>query len=454
MKTTLAILFLLAFALPVLGQEAAKKTPVPADAAQAEATKLIKEVYGDEYAKAKTSSEKQTLAKKLLDKASESKDDPANQFVLLRLARDIATQANDGQTAYQAINAITETFQVDAAKMKLAVLTKLAAAAEKPAEHKSIATPALNLLNQAVSQDDFTLADEVGNLAVAEARKARDKELIAQAQERVAEVAELAKAYEEVQKAGVTLKTVPDDPEANLVVGKYQCFAKGNWDKGLPMLALGKDEALKALAQQELKGAASSTEQTKLGDGWWNLAEKEEGTTKKQIQARAGYWYQRALPGLSGLMKDKVEKRLAAAIMMKAEVYLSDLKAQEVRVLWDFNGMLYGFNGKRSIHNLWAHPPAERTPSHIQYELDKRFKTLGGAVGISVTVSQHPESPLTFKIVGDGKLLWKSKPMQANGPIQSFHVDVAKIKTLELFVECPGSHVFCHAMWLAPVLSQ
>ena len=114
-----------------------------------------------------------------------------------------------------------------------------------------------------------------------------------------------------MKAARVTLEKTPDDPEANLVVGKYLCFVKGDWDKGLPMLALGKDEALKALAKQELEGAASSTEQAKLGDGWWNLAEKQEGTAKKQIQARAGYWYQKALPGLSGLMKDKVEKRLA-----------------------------------------------------------------------------------------------------------------------------------------------
>ena len=123
--------------------------------------------------------------------------------------------------------------------------------------------------------------------------KAREKELIAQAQGRIAEVAELVKAYEDVKAAKVTLEKTPDDPEANLVVGKYLCFVKGDWDKGVPMLALGKDEALKALAKLELEGAASSKEQAKLGDGWWNLAEKQEGTAKKQIQARAGHWYQR-----------------------------------------------------------------------------------------------------------------------------------------------------------------
>ena len=36
-------------------------------------------------------------------------------------------------------------------------------------------------------------------------------------------------------------------PPANLTVGKYYCFQKGDWEKGLPMLALGQDETLKAL---------------------------------------------------------------------------------------------------------------------------------------------------------------------------------------------------------------
>ena len=310
MKPTLAVLLTLAFASSLLGEDTAKKTSVPADTAQAEATKLIKEVYGDEWAKAKTAAEKQALSKKLLGKANDSKDDPASQFVLLRLARDIATQASDGQTAFQAIDAMAEAFQIDALEMKSVVLTKFATAAQKPAQHKPIAEEALKLVDQAVSQDNFKVADDLGKLALSEAEKAHEKELVAQTEVRIVEVAELAKAYEIVKAARTTLEKTPDDPDANLVVGKYLCFVKGDWDKGLPMLALGKDEALKLVAKQDVQGAATSNEQARLGDGWWNFAEKQEGTAKKSIQARAGYWYRKALPGLSGIMKDKVEKRL------------------------------------------------------------------------------------------------------------------------------------------------
>ncbi|MEI8375788.1 MAG: LamG domain-containing protein [Planctomycetota bacterium] len=319
-KVGYALLSIVVFsALPLLAQEPPKKDPVPTADAQTEATKLVKEVYGDEWAKARTSAEKQALAKKLLGKAMDTQDDPASKYVLLRLAKDIATQSRDGQTAFKTIDAMAESFQVDATEMKLAVLTKLVTGAEKPAQHKAIAEQSLKLVNVAISQDNFKVADELGKLALAEARKAVEKELIAHVQGRIAEIAELFKAYDDMKAARVTLEKTPDNPESNMVMGKYLCFVKGDWDKGLLMLALGKDETLKALAKRELAGAASSAEQTKLGNDWWDFAEKQEGMAKKQIQARAGHWYQEALPGLAGLTKDKVEKRMTQGVLLTEE---------------------------------------------------------------------------------------------------------------------------------------
>ena len=349
----IAVPFLLAFTSSVTSQDNAKKTAIPTTAAQAEATKLIKEVYGDEWVAAKTSTEKQALAKKLLGKANESKDDPANQFVLLRLARDIGTQAADGQTAFQAIDVMAETFQVDVLEMKAVVLTKLAPTVRTPEQHKSVAEDALTLVEQAINQDSFTVADQLGKLALAEARKAGEKELATQAQGKVTEVAELAKGYEDVKAAKATLEKTPDDPEADLVIGKYLCFAKGDWEKGLPMLALGKDEGLKILAQKEVQGAASSSEQAKLGDGWWNVAENEKGSAKKQIHGRAGYWYRKALPGLSGVMKDKVEKRVAEINTPERPVKSTTAKPAAKSQRISKKPKLYAFTDEATVKRDW-----------------------------------------------------------------------------------------------------
>ena len=135
-----------------------------------------------------------------MGKANEMRGEPASQLMLLRVAKDIATQASDGQTAFQAIDTMAETSDVDADTMKMAVLTNSASAAKKPAQHKFIAEEALRLADQAVGQEHFMVASQLGKLALAEAKRAPDRELLAQAQGQIAEVAERVKARERHSK--------------------------------------------------------------------------------------------------------------------------------------------------------------------------------------------------------------------------------------------------------------
>ena len=111
------------------------KMPVPTAPAQQKALSLIREVYGPEWDAAKTNEQKQALAKKLLTKAGESQD-LTNKYVLLRVARDIATSGGDGLTAYWAIDEMARLFQVDAVIMKADVLYAGAKKARLPADHR------------------------------------------------------------------------------------------------------------------------------------------------------------------------------------------------------------------------------------------------------------------------------------------------------------------------------
>ena len=118
--------------------------------------------------------QKQALAKKLMASANGAKSDPAIQFAMLRRAKDVATEANDGQTAFAAIDAMAETFHADADTLKMSVLSKLASAARKPAQHQSITEQAMKLGDQALGRERFMVANQLGRLAVADAsRKAR-----------------------------------------------------------------------------------------------------------------------------------------------------------------------------------------------------------------------------------------------------------------------------------------
>jgi hypothetical protein len=229
--------------------------------------------------------------------------------VLFKTATDIATQIGDGGTSFQAVDEMAEVFQVDAINLKLGILNTGAKMARLPAHHSAVAEKASAVLDQAVGEEQYDAANQLALLALAAARKGKDLALTKQIQARMEEVKSIAKAAKEVASARKSLEEKPTDPEANLAVGKYKCFVRSDWEKGLPMLALGSDAGVQALASKDLAGAASADAQVALGDAWWEVAETQDGGLKRSFQGRAAYWYRQALPGLSGLTKDKAERR-------------------------------------------------------------------------------------------------------------------------------------------------
>lgn len=287
-----------------------KKLPVPPEAAQAEAMKIIKEVYAAEYAKANTQAAKQALGKTLLQKARDTQDDLPGKFILLKLSRDISTQGLDGLTAFQAVDTMAKTFEIDPVEMKATVLKYGAAHAKVKQHHMPLMASALSLVDTAIAEDNYSVAKQLCDFAASEASLANEPETRSLAVKRGAEVEGVfAVLYEKAQSATAMLRAEPANPEANAAMGKYLCFVKGDWDNGILMLALGNDPSLKALAEKELDELAPKRPEY-LGNGWWECSEKEAGTIQKRTRARAAYWYREALPGLSGLAKDVIQKRL------------------------------------------------------------------------------------------------------------------------------------------------
>ena len=248
---------------------------------------------------------------KIIQKAKETNKDNAAHFVLLRLCRDIATQTSDYHQAFDVIDLMADEYDLSGPQMKAEVLEQ---AAKKPrlmsVQKVAIATAALQVIDEAVDEDNFEVATKLGRLARQLVRRTKEKDLLQEIVAKNKQVGTAAKVYADSHEAMATLKDKPDDPEANLVVGKYECFSKGNWDEGLPMLAKGSDDGLKKIAKLDLAEPKESEARASVGDAWWDFVEKADANAKSAAQQRAQYWYELAVPGLSGLAKDKLEKRL------------------------------------------------------------------------------------------------------------------------------------------------
>ena len=291
------------------GVFAQQKAPVPDAGSQQRVRNLAGSLYGDRFKEARTAADKTALAKEMIRAGLEAGDGSADQYVLLEIARDIAAGAGDAETALAAVAELAQRFDVQGPKLKAEALKRAARGASFPAERKAVAEAALAVIAELAAADQYEAALDLCEAARATAQRARDYPLVKKLASQADELKGRRKAAKGYIAALATLEKSPGDPAANLAAGSYLCFVKGDWEKGVPMLALGDDEQLKALAVGDLEAEKSPAAQLARGDAWWEAAQL--GRDRNALLARAGYWYRRAEPNLTGIERVKAQKRLA-----------------------------------------------------------------------------------------------------------------------------------------------
>ena len=108
------------------------------------------------------------------------------------------------------------------------------------------------------------------------------------------------------------LVTRPDDAKANLIAARYYCLVKNDWEGGLPLVLKGDDDVLKSVATIDVEQPAFlPADMVTLGDRWYDIQRQVDESNRSLVRARASYWYQSALPDVTGMTQSKVERRLA-----------------------------------------------------------------------------------------------------------------------------------------------
>ncbi|HVR86465.1 MAG TPA: hypothetical protein VMU54_19235, partial [Planctomycetota bacterium] len=292
--------------------DVSKRSPIPDSSRQKDAEKQIRDLYKEQYAK-KTPADRKALARLLLDEAVKSGKDPVAYWVFCKEAQDAAVQACDPATAVDAIDTAALLIDCDPLALKSAALAASLKTARTAEDMSGLVESMLRLVDDLVRVDQYGEADKTATSALSLAKKAADGPLIARASTRAKEVADAKTLYQGLKGVLETLARTPEDGSANLEMGKYLCYVKGMWDLGLRFIDKSSDAALKSLAQKELALPTQSAELAALGDGWWDLAEKEKSPLRRgQLLAHARNLYDAALPDAPPLIRAKIEKRLDA----------------------------------------------------------------------------------------------------------------------------------------------
>jgi hypothetical protein len=290
--------------------DVSKRAQVPDVTKQRETEKQIKDLFKEQYSK-KAPADRKVLIHLLLEQAAKSQDDPGALWVLCKEAQDVAVQSCDVKAALESIEMAARVFDVDAMPLKNAALVAAGKTAKTPEEFFSLTEALLRLVDDLVRADQDDPADKAAASALQFARKTNDAELLARATTRSKEVAEARTLFQSMKSVLETQARSPDDPGANLEIGRFLCFVKGSWDLGLRFMVKGSDAALRALAEKELAFPTQSGDRVALADGWYDLSEKEKSPLRKsQLLAHAKSVYGSALPDATALLRAKIEKRL------------------------------------------------------------------------------------------------------------------------------------------------
>lgn len=459
-----------AFPLPTQAAPALEAEPDAASQKRAEA--VVRDLLKADYAEArKSATGQQSLVKKLNQYGEGERSNASQRYVCFREARDIAARAGDWKSALEAIAAMASSFKVDSLAMKRTALDTSRRAARTPETWKALAQEYAVLLDEAIGLDRYETATVLAAEFASAAEKARDLNLITRANAMKREAREIKAEYDRIEKEREALAQDPGSSRASTAVGKFIFLMKEDAEKGLLLLARSLDPALSAIAERERSDPREAEAQVDLAERWWNLAEAETNILRIRMQKRAAYWYEEALPRLEGLGRARVEKRLdeydavaATAGPAQTVVYLSDLKEEDHHVGYGSLGkhgkLGYAANGNRSLtrtvvngkeyqNSLSMVPPSNGT-AYIQYDLQEKYRLLVSDVALVDGDGKAAATPVTFRALGDGRVLWTSSPVQKPKEVQKCKVRISGVKLLRLEIECPGWHNRAHSIWLEP----
>jgi DNA-binding beta-propeller fold protein YncE len=348
----------LVFGLPLTAtaQQPAPREPVPDRAAQMRSEERIRGLYRDDYEKARAdASAGAALAAKLLRAAQDGKGDPADRFVELREARDLAARAADTTAAFHAAEEMARQFAVGVLYMKADALAAAIAAATTPDAARSFAEQALALTQEAVDADQFDPAGRLGKVAADAAARAQDQALVETVAGRNRALVAMRQAFAAIGPVVERLNRDPEDAAANLAMGKYLALVKGNWERALFYLAQGNDPTMRRLAQRDLARPEDKTEGLQLADAWWNLAEQEKGEAQLHLRQRAVSWYEQVLEQTRGFQRGRLEQRIASVPRPFTATVGWDYTGRpgEIRTLTGHTSTVYGVafapDGKRVV---------------------------------------------------------------------------------------------------------
>lgn len=373
-----------------------KRLPIPPAPELEKAEKLIEELFAPELAQVKKEpTGKAPLAQTFLQEARETHDYPAGRYALLRRAGELAAAGGDIGLALQAVGEQAMHFQVPRAETlarKITLLQEATRGQDSPKAHQAVIDAALLLLDEALEADDYPSAGRLLAAADAAAIKLRSVPLVSSLRKRSKEIAQMQQTYDQAKPFLDRARKNPADTEASTEAGKYLALVKGNWERGLPLLAKGQDVALRELARRDLDRPTKPAEQSQLALKWQTAAEGMPAH-KVPLTLRAYYWYQQAEAGCTGKDREVIRETMRRLMQSLPPEHRIGEITGELRTFTGHEGPVFSAAFRRDARKVVS-GGQDGTVRLWDVETGREIRRLEGHTGPVWAVAYSPDGRL------------------------------------------------------------
>ncbi len=290
----------------------AERKPIPESANRAKAKERLKNIFGSKFDRPKAS-EVPSLIKELLKLADETtSEDSAVQYVLLDRTLELCLDSGDFETGLEVVQRLSSNFELSEGKLTQDLIKKGSRKVKTREQATKLSELALELVEKSIAGDDLDVADKVLQDSRTLVRKTKNVQLVDRHGYYKDDVKRLKPAFKAIEKMFNVLKKDPDNSICKVDVGKYLCFNKYDWDRGLMLLSECADEELAELANQDLSLPTTSEDILKIAHSWEDFSKehKKEKALSEAAKVRAYFWFSQSLDSLSGLDRVEMAKRL------------------------------------------------------------------------------------------------------------------------------------------------
>jgi len=283
------------------------KLPLPSRVEIDGATAELRRLFQNEARDADQDRKKEEIAKKLIDHAEYLKNDPAKQCAALQIAYRFASLAKNPVLLKDAFDKLQARFQVDTFSSDLYIVRFGAENLQKIPAHElpEFRAVAKTILDRAEQENNFEAMAELIQIGTRYAASQNDQKAMAELEQLKEQIKASRKDYDAIQSRFLSLEVPSLDEEGNLMVGKYWCVHRDDWNKGFQFLLHSNDDRFEYLAETELTSPIDPRIQFKIAEGWWEIGTSSPpGAERNKFLGRAAQWYKKA----DSNMTDSIEK--------------------------------------------------------------------------------------------------------------------------------------------------